>query len=213
MIRAGLDDRCLKHVNLQIRSGTEAAVALVKKKIDFGLVPSFEEIISTLRSQGHEATSWRDFLDKLDTRDQPSTVGELGKLMYVFNAIRPALSDHEYFQKDSGLSTGADQGLVVQVDDINEWRILDGAVKILRNRSKRIDCKTKAIAIGLFPMQRVFLAGKGRSDLYNAEGDGDLYLDPNSNDIITALDIIKMTHGLHVGEQLQRLCLRAGFTI
>ncbi|KAK5992630.1 hypothetical protein PT974_06045 [Cladobotryum mycophilum] len=211
MIHTTLKDRGLGHVEVQLSTGTEAAVALVKDTVYVGLVPTLEEIIRALRSQGHEASRWNAFLDNLDARHQPQTVGELSKLMYVFKSVKVALDD---IQDTATIVTGEEDkhgpSLTIQVDDVNEWRIFDRAKAILQEHSKRVGYGPKgAVIIGLFPMQRIFAACRGRSDLYNEECGDDLIL-ATEKTVISPLDVIGTTHGMHVARRLRHFYKQEG---
>lgn len=195
-----LTDRHLSAIDINITSGTEPAVALIKEKVDMGTTPSFDEIKGTLSSQGEDAGQWKEFLDNLDSRYQPATVGDLGRLTYVFKAVKPAL-EHQ---------RGPGRRLILQVDDVNEWRVLDRAKTFLKKYSSNLSSRTEEpIIVGLFPMQRIFAAGPGRSDLYLKDPGGSLLLEPESR-MVCPLDIITATYGLRVGKQLQLLCRQEG---
>ena len=211
VIRAMLRDRLLCGVKVNITSGTESAGALVKEKIALGAVPSLEEIVSALRSRGKDAAQWRELFDHLDPRHQPLNVGDLSRLMYVFKTLKPALCQKSPSTACGSIQDTPGRRLVIQVDDVNEWRIFDRAKTFLKKYSKqRYNSLEEPILVGLFVMQRIFVAGPGRSDLYLKDPGSRLCLEPEGR-VVSPLDVIGATYGLHVKEQLRLSCLRAGF--
>lgn len=210
MIRTLLRDRPLCGVKVNITSGTEAAGSLVKEKIS-GTVPSLQEVISALRSQGRDAAQWGELFDHLDPRDQPLNVGALGPLMYVFKTVKPALLYQPLQSANQNSHETPGRRLIIQVDNVNERRILNRAKTSLKKYARqRYGNAEEPIIVGLFPMQRIFVAGPGRSDLYYRDPGSRLCLDPDKT-IISPLDIIGATYGLRIKEQLRLSCLRAGF--
>jgi hypothetical protein len=207
-IRAMLLDRHLCDIDIHITPGTEPAVELVKKSVAIGAVPCLEELVGALRSQGENGVRWREFLDNLDPRHQPSTVEELGRLMYIFKTVRPALEHHQP-PVDENNDDMPGRKLVIQVDDVNEWKVLDKSQAFLKKYSKRL-VEDEAILVGLFPMQRIFAAGKGRTDLYVSDPGHRLCLDVEQTKI-GLLDVISATYGTRVAKRLQFLCQREEF--
>lgn len=65
------------------------------------------------------------------------------------------------------------------------------------------------ILIGLFPMERIFLAGPNRSDLYSNDTGGRLLFEEKRIDI-SPMDIIGATYGANIGKGLQLLCQEHG---
>lgn len=210
VISTMLTDRQLSGVSIKITSGTEVAGSLFKKKITSGTTPTMEEVISALRANGKDAAQWREFFDHLDSKSQPLNVGGLGRLGYVFNAVKPALlqrlpTAHGNIRDVHG------RRLIIHVDDITEWRILDQAKAYLKKYSKQVyDSAQEPMVVGLFPLQRVFAAGPGRSDLYHQDPGSRLCMD-HDRTIVSPLDIIGATYGVHVKERLRLSCLQAGF--
>lgn len=83
--------------------------------------------------------------------------------------------------------------------------------KFLKRYSKQVfDNSTEPISAGLFPIQKIFASGSGRSDLYIDDPTFNLCLDPEKT-IIDPFDVIGTTYGLLMGEHMRRLCLQEGF--
>ncbi|CAI7657871.1 unnamed protein product [Penicillium pancosmium] len=205
--RSLLRARQLPAVAITITPGTEAAVALVEESVALGIVPSLENILTALQTQGDDAARWKEFLYHLDQKSRPSTVGDLSRLIYVFKAVRPILKTHSNRYSDN--ING--RNLLIQVDDVNEWRILDNAKKFLKRYSKQVfDNSNEPISVGLFPIQKIFASGSGRSDLYLDDPTFNLCLDPEKT-IIDPFDVIGTTYGLLMGGYMRRLCLQEGF--
>jgi hypothetical protein len=206
-IQSQLRERQLPALTITITPGTEAAVTLVEANVSLGIVPTLEQILTVLQTQGDDAARWMVFLNHLDQKSHPSTVGDLSRLIYVFKAVRPILKPqpNNHFDK-----VGA-RNLLIQVDDVNEWRILDNAKKFLKRYSKQVlDSSSEPIAVGLFPIQKIFASGSGRSDLYIDDPTFHLCLDPEKT-MIDPFDVIGTTYGLSMGKYMRRLCRREGF--
>ncbi|KAM4057163.1 hypothetical protein HRG_004006 [Hirsutella rhossiliensis] len=212
LLRTILTDRQLSDIEINIAPGTEPAVNLIKEKIVSGTIPSLEEIMSAMRSQGGEARQWRDFLDHLGSGHQPSTVGDLGRLVYVFKAVKPALEhEHTVAAPNGNIRDAPGRTLIIQVDDIIEWRIFDRAKSFLEHyATQKPNYAEKALIVGLFPIHKIFVAGSSRSDLYHKDPGPQLCLN-SEGAMIGPLDVIGMTYGIHMKEVLQRLRRREGF--
>ena len=205
MIRSMIGERQVDDIAINITPGTEPVVELIKSKLDSGETPSMEEIVSALKSQGPDAARWRGMFDNMDPRDHPTNMIDLGRIAYVFKVVRAAL------ERENDKSDCNRKNLVIQVDNIAEWRILMRSKDFLKRYFKSLPKGVEEdILIGLFPMERIFLAGSNRSELYSNDTNTGLCLDEQKV-TISPLDIVSATYGLHMGKLLQLLCRREGF--
>lgn len=212
VLRKLLMDRHISGVKIATSSGTEAAANLVKKQLETGSIPSFEEALDALRSKGDDAEMWRLFLDNLDSRQQPSDFASLGRLMYVFKTIKPALANHDISLSEKMNEEIPNRRLIIQVDDIHEWKILDRAKSFIKEYSKRLpNHEPESLMLGLFPIQKIFAAGPGRSDLYLEDPGFNLRLSPEGR-IVSPMDVITATYGEHIGNHVRRSCLQVGLS-
>jgi hypothetical protein len=67
-------------------------------------------------------------MKNLDKRDYPSTMLDLGRLTYIFKAVRTAL------QRDSSMCCDRCH-LFIQTDYVAEWRIVDRSKTFLKRTS------------------------------------------------------------------------------
>lgn len=205
-------DRHRCDVGIGISSGTEAAILLIKEKLELGYVPSLEETLHALVSRGKDSEAWRLFLDSLDPRQQPTDMEDLGQLTYVFAAVKPALSLKEALTHHDIRWNVPNRKLIIQVDDIRERKILDRAKAFIKEYAKKKVSGSAAelVILGLFPNQKVFAAGPGRSDLDFEDSGLQLCLG-STKEMVGPLDIMSRTYGMHIGNQVRHSCLRQGF--
>ncbi|OAQ59057.1 hypothetical protein VFPPC_14988 [Pochonia chlamydosporia 170] len=216
MIRLSMEDRGISSpgVTIRLSSGTEEAASLFKNKVMLGRTPNLTEVLDVMASRGFEAKEWQEFLGSLDARQQPFNMDQLGKLVYVFKTVKSVLLPSALPGLTSDAANSINETLLIQINDIREWRIFDRAKRFLHNYSKtRLQPFTPAI-VGLFPMQKIFLHGGGRSDLYQENSSG-LYLDINMDGraqevTIGRLDIVGKTYGFQIASRLRDLCLSQG---
>jgi hypothetical protein len=210
MIHASLRERRVTNVKICLTSGTEAAVELTSKRLPAGPMPSLDELLDELQ-QGHsDAEQWKSFLAHLDPRHRPSTISELGRLMYVFKAVKPALA-HGPQQLLNGGAQSHGNNLIIMVDNSTEWRIFDRARTFLKRYTKNpTNGAGETVMVGLFPLEKIFVAGARRSDLY-LEGPGSDMWSETEPFRFGPLDVIDTAYGSVVSERLQRLCHREGF--
>ncbi|OQE19331.1 hypothetical protein PENFLA_c019G03731 [Penicillium flavigenum] len=211
VLRKMLMDRHICDVNIAISSGTEAAITLVREKMETESITSLEEILDALRSRGSDSEMWRLFLDNLDSRQQPSDMESLGRLIYVFKSIKPALAKQRVtsFQKPIDVPN---RMLIIQVDDVHEWKILDRAKSFIKEYSKTLPGSAhESVMLGLFPIQKIFSAGPGRSDLY-LEDPGFKLRMSSGRRLVGPMDIISATYGEHIGNHVRRSCLLEGLS-
>ncbi|KAL2061093.1 hypothetical protein VTL71DRAFT_9145 [Oculimacula yallundae] len=208
LIRTMLTDRHLSDRKIIVETKTGVAGAVVKEQMAFGKVASLRDIISALRSRGDDAPLWREFLDHLDSHAQPSTETELSQLTYVFNVVKPALERKSIPENAQDTPR---QRLLLQIDDATEWKIHKNVNLFLKTYpKKREDCDGDLpFVVGMFAMQRIFIAGPGRSDLYWDGPASSLCLSLGKKSI-APLDIIGDTYGHHIKERLRHFMLKSG---
>jgi hypothetical protein len=80
----------------------------------------------------------------------------------------------------------------------------------LHMMEREYGCPSEPIAVGLFPIQKIFASGSGRSDLYIDDPTFHLSLDPKKT-MIDPFDFIGTTYGLSMGKYMRHLCRREGF--
>lgn len=208
-LRTMLKHRHLPGVQIRVTPGTEAAALLVKQKVASGYPVLLEDLLQALKSVGTDAAEWSVFLQHLDLKHHPLNVPALGKLMYVYKSVKPAIRTDSSADTDNGRDEFGNC-LLLQIDDINEWRILDQAKKFLKSYSKkRADAGEEIFLAGLFPMQKIFAVGEGRSDLYLQDPGPLLRWDKETEDI-DPLDVIGSAYGQWIKTELRRACLGAG---
>ncbi|KAE8151427.1 hypothetical protein BDV25DRAFT_138847 [Aspergillus avenaceus] len=188
-----LHGRHIPLIDVNVTSGSEAAVAILKGKIQKGTLPTVDELLAALQLEGPDAILWHVFLGHLESRFQPTSPLDLGRLVYVFKAVKPVLA--------SQLLSG--QLLNIIIDDPAECKIFESAARFLK---RYFESQAKPVAhslmFGLFPMQRIFVAGPGRSDLYLNDPGADLELD--SDVAVNALDLIRRSYGSAIARLLSR---------
>ncbi|KAL4931751.1 uncharacterized protein BDV17DRAFT_288337 [Aspergillus undulatus] len=207
-----VDRNLLVGVEIGLSSETEAVVALVKEKLSCEDVPSLEEVLQALRSRGEDPGLCTVFLNRLDSQEQPSTMDTLSWLIYVFKSVKPALAQQQRPGPQCADGDDApDRRLIFQVDNVNEWKIFDRARSYLKHYARNCPGNTpKSTLLGLFPVQKVFVAGTDRSDLY-IDNPGCHFLLDAKNTTIGPLDVISRVYGRRVKQQVQDSCAEVGF--
>ncbi|EFY93987.2 hypothetical protein MAA_10551 [Metarhizium robertsii ARSEF 23] len=191
MIRSAMDDRGLVGLNVQMKTAA-------------GSVPTVDDVIDALTSKGPEAAKWRVFLSAARAQDQPSTMDELGKLVYVFKTVKSVLTLGTVSIPTSHVGTAVGRSLIVQVNDVTDWRIFDRAKTFLKRYSKIAGiCMNETIIVGVFPLQRIFLTGSGRSNLYDHQSSREYLNQEKRRYLLDCLDIIQQVHGTNVAQQLR----------
>lgn len=150
-MRSALQDRGLAEEAVSVDSGSTSLAVLVKRLISSGKVPCLDELLEEM-ARNDTMSTWRTFHGALEEPNRPSTVAELGRLLYVYNIVRDANS--------TGRSI--DKRPVIQVDDASEWRIFGCAKSHLKRHPQNV-----ADFIGLFTFPKLIAAGVGRSELYH----------------------------------------------
>lgn len=212
MIHTSLRERQVSNIKICLTSGTEAAVELTMKRLPAGQMPSLDELLDELQHGHSDAEQWKNFLVHLDPWHQPSTISELGHLMYVFKAVKPALA-HGPQQLLNGGPQSHHKNLIIMVDNSTEWRIFDRARAFLKRYTKNTtNGAGETIMLGLFPLEKIFVAGARRSDLYLEDPGSDMWRETEPSRV-GPLDVIDTAYGPIVSERLQSLCHREGFKV
>ncbi|KAJ5656613.1 hypothetical protein N7507_008563 [Penicillium longicatenatum] len=194
-------DRGIGDIKVNLASSTGAAVELLQERSLSGVVPSLEELLSAIQTQGTHSAQWGEFLTHLEAGEQPSTGTDLGKLMYVFEAVKYALAQSP---TNGNPQEAHGERLIIFLDDTAECRIFNRATKFIKRYSE------ETTMIGLFPLQQILAAGHGRSDLYMNCPGTDLRLERGETRI-NLFDVIRMTYGRQTATLLQRSCQKQGF--
>lgn len=205
LLRSMMKERQIDGISINITTGTEAVAELIKRKLDAGEIPSMEESLNVLKSQGPNAARWRGMLNNMDPREHPTNMLELGRLVYIFKAVRSTLEREEMEVDGSG------KRLIIQIDNIAEWRITMRSKDFLKRYSKSLPKGDEEdILIGLFPIERIFLAGTRRSELYSNDTHTGLCLDDGKTNT-DPIDLISTTYSHRMGKLLQIACQQEGF--
>jgi hypothetical protein len=161
-----LKSRGLAPVDICLAEGAASLRNLLKGGVEDDNLPSVSRCLSTLQSQGSQASCWKQFLDHLDESSRPSDRESLGHLIHVFNTVKPALSRLRDTTKDATALTSQRPQLLVVVDDIAEWKIFDGAKSYLHIYQTKLYKDSKVRITGLFPLQKIFVEDDERSSLW-----------------------------------------------
>ncbi|KAJ5648903.1 uncharacterized protein N7484_002626 [Penicillium longicatenatum] len=204
VLRSMIVERHVDGIEINITTGTEAVAELIKSKLDAGETPSMEEALSVLKSQGPNAARWRGMFNNMDPRDHPTNMLDFGRLVYIFKAVRSALEREDTEIDCSG------KRLIIQIDNIAEWRIMMRSKDFLKRYFKSLPKGTEEdILIGLFPIERIFLAGTHRSELYSNDTNTGLRLDESKINV-SPVDLVSATYGHRMGRLLDKLCQQEG---
>lgn len=195
-------DRGIGDIKVSLATSTSAAVELLQERSLSGVVPSLEELLLALQTQGTGSAQWEEFLTHLEPGEQPADGTDLGKLMYVFEAVKYALKSQSSTNENTREAHG--ERLIIFLDDTAECRIFNRASKFIKRYSE------ETTMIGLFPLQQILAAGYGRSDLYMKCPGTHLRLERGETRI-NLFDVIKMTYGPRAATLLQRSCQEQGF--
>jgi hypothetical protein len=192
-------------VELNLTSGTESATIAIKDSISRRRIPTVEEVLSALQNDSHDGLLWREFLANLSPKYYPDTLLELGRLAYVFKVVKPALAPKLANNERTGLN------VIFQVDDVIEWKIYEQAKMFLKSYGPN-DRQNATCMLGVFPLQRIFVAGKGRSCLYVNDPGPHLYQksgDKNAR-ALSPLEVVQKCYGSRIGGILERLLREQG---
>ncbi|KAF7182822.1 hypothetical protein CNMCM7691_002483 [Aspergillus felis] len=211
MIHSSLRERQVSNVKICLTSGTEAAVESIMRSLPAGPMPSLDELLDKLQKGHSDAEQWKNFLANLDPRHWPSTISELGRLMYVFKAVKPVLTHGPQQLLNRSSQSRQEKNLIIMVDNSTEWRIFDRARTFLKRYTKSpTNGASETIMVGLFPLEKIFVAGARRSDLYLEDPGSDMWSESEASRV-GPLEVIDTVYGSIISERLRSLCHRAGF--
>lgn len=204
-------------VQVEVTSGTIAATQLLRLCVlGRWKIPSVVDMLFVLEWIGPYQAAWREFLDIVDERQRPKDLRSLALMAYVFEVMYPAL--HQATTKPPhGKNEESGRPLLIQVDDIVEWRIFDRAEMLLK-RFKQRQHGLDPLLVGVFPAPRIFTSeGQERSSLYlHDPGLNILQTRSPSGDskegscVVSPLDIIGQIYGGEVRDTLKRLIIEPG---
>lgn len=186
-----LDGRELAPVQVFLAEGSTSFRELLMRRLKAGQLPSVEECVSNLRTEGPNASLWNEYMDQMPT---PSDTDSLNHLIHVFNTVKPVLSGYQSMETNVEYSTPCQPPLLIVVDNIDEWDIFDGAKSHLQKRCTQSHKHTEVPIIGLFPMQRIFVEDHQRSSLW-AKCPG-THLGNHENDSLwTPTEVVEKIYG------------------
>ncbi|CAI7654744.1 unnamed protein product [Penicillium pancosmium] len=203
-------------VQVEITAGTTALTQLLRLCVlERRELPSIENMLSVLQRIGPDQAAWREFLNILDDCQKPRDLRSLALLAYVFEVIYPALQE----TTTGTLSEKTEprgRPLIIQVDDIAEWRIFDRAEKLLK-RFKQRQHGLDPLLVGVFPSPQIFTGeDQGRSTLF-LHDPGQKIMDIGSSSssgegprVVNPLDVIGEIYGREVHDTLERLIVNRG---
>lgn len=158
-----LDDRELAPVQVFLTEGSTSFRDLLMRRLEAGQVPSIEECVSNLRTEGPDASLWNEYMDQMP---KPSDTDSLNHLIHVFNTVKPVLPGYRSMETNAKFPTPGRLPLLIVVDNIDEWDIFHGAKRFLQQRCAQLYKHTEVPIIGLFPMQKVFVEDHQLSSLW-----------------------------------------------
>lgn len=182
-LQAALGDRGLAEEAISLDSGKKPLVALLKKAICSGRIPTLAELLEEM-ARNDETSAWSKFYGAIAKPRRPVTVADLGRLLYVYSTVKDATDG----QHNPG------KRLIVQVDDASEWRIFRYAKLHLKTMSR-----TSSGIIGLFPLPKLLAAGVGRSELYHH-----CFGELSKCYLATAFSAIRSAYGSLVADRLEQ---------
>nr|UZP48213.1 AvaA [Aspergillus versicolor] len=211
-------------VQVDVTSGTIAATQLLRLCVlGRRKIPSVNDMLFVLSWIGPYQAAWREFLAIVDDCQRPKDLRSLALMAYVFEVMYPALQQattktktpHGKGEESSG------RPLLIQVDDIAEWRIFDRAEMLLK-RFKHRQHGLDPLLVGVFPSPRIFTSeDQGRSTLFlhdpglkisqtrppSSGGDSE-----DHSCVVGPLDIIGQIYGAEVQDTLMRLIIERGLS-
>ncbi|GAD93457.1 conserved hypothetical protein [Paecilomyces variotii No. 5] len=206
-------------VRVEVTAGSIAAIQLLRLSVlDRRVLPSVNDMLFVLQWIGPYQAAWREFLALIDESQRPRNLRTLSLLAYVFEVIYPGL----HLATTKALDRKSEESrrpLLIQVDDIAEWRIFDHAEKLLK-RFKVRQHGLDPLLVGVFPSPRIFTCeDQGRSTLFlhdpglkishTSSVSGDVEEDSCS---VGPLDIIGQIYGGNIQDTLVRLLQKHGLS-
>lgn len=205
-------------VQVEVTSGTIAATQLLRLCVlGHRKVPSVNDMLFVLEWIGPYQAAWREFLDTVDDCQRPKDLRSLALMAYVFEVMYPALQQATT-KPQHGKGEESSRPLLIQVDDIAEWRIFDRAEALLKrfkNRPHGLD----PLLVGVFPSPRIFTSeDQGRSTLFLHDPGLKISQarspssDSEDDSVVSPLDIIGQIYGGEVHDTLMRLITERGLS-
>ncbi|KAJ5146143.1 uncharacterized protein N7515_000707 [Penicillium bovifimosum] len=206
-------------VQVEVTNGTTAVVQFLRLCIlDRRELPTVDDMLFVLEWIGPYQAAWREFLDIVGESQRPKDLRSLSIMAYVFEVMYPALN-----QTSTKTGHVNDEGtarpLLIQVDDIAEWRIFDRAEKLLK-RFKERQHDLDPLLVGVFPSPRIFTSeDQGRSTLFLHDPGLKIQqpCSPSSDSkegsgVVSPLDIIGEIYGGEVQDTLVQLLMKGGLS-
>lgn len=208
-------------VQVEVTSGTIAATQLLRLCVlGRGKIPNVNDMLFVLEWIGPYQAAWREFLDIVGDCQRPKDLRSLALMAYVFEVMYPALQQATTkTQTPHGKGEESGRPLLIQVDDIAEWRIFDRAEMLLK-RFKQRQHGLDPLLVGVFPSPRIFTSeDQGRSTLFlhdpglkisqtrSPSGDS-----KEGSCVVGPLDIIGQIYGGEVQDTLMRLIIERGLS-
>lgn len=207
-------------VEFRLLSGTQAATDLVKRCVSTeNRIPVIKEVMDALETTGPDKALWCLFLDLLDEKEKPKNIRGLSRIGYVFELLRPFLAQ-VVTETEIG-EQGHPRPLMIQVDDIEEWKIFDRANRLLKKfkKTRGHQSEVSPLLVGVFPSHRIFTQESGgRTSLYWHDP-GDCILQaatestPMGSQSTQPFDIISRIYGSEFGQMIGDLFTKHGMSI
>ncbi|KAJ5290960.1 hypothetical protein N7478_000211 [Penicillium angulare] len=199
LIRSEMPGLDIDKLRINITSGSETASSLIKNCLAYGISPSVNEVIFSLRSCPTHGELWQEFFANLDPDEAMETVADISRLIYVFKAVLPALRRRQRSDKTH---------MILQVDDIGEHRIFDRAeafLKTYNGAGSPSPVDQRSVIIGLFPLHRISMAhlAHGKALYVHAPLDR-LFIDRATGESMTIMRMISLTYGSRIAKTVQQ---------
>lgn len=191
-----LSARHLPPARVILAQGTRCVREYLKQAASIGTIPSLDDLKVYLEHDEADSHRWNAFLRYAGDKNEPKDVRDLGRMFHVFNALSPVLHTTELggdLEIRSVVEGGLPQ-LLLQVDDIFEWKVFDRAKRILKERQSHVPHNSKVEIVGLFPMQKIFVGGDGRSNLWT-NPPGPLLRSAETGRLCFPADIFSLVYG------------------
>jgi hypothetical protein len=195
-IRDMLDARLLSPVQILLAGGTASVRKYLSQAAATGVTPSLDDILDVLNNDGHDTHRWNKFLQHAGVVYGPKDIPELGRLFHVFNSLDLVLHTTSRMvdcRVDASIKYERPQ-LLLQVDDIFEWKIFDRARSILKAYQTDVCHDIQIQIVGLFPLQKIFAGGNGRSSLWT-NPPGPLLRSIANNHPYLSADVLSTVYG------------------
>ncbi|KAJ5542089.1 hypothetical protein N7535_004509 [Penicillium sp. DV-2018c] len=206
-------------VQVEVTTGTAAVIQFLRLCVlDRKQLPDINDMLFVLEWIGPYQAAWREFLAIVGESQRPADIRSLAIMAYVFEVMYPALRQTSAKTADrKDMESG--RPLLIQVDDIAEWRIFDRAEKLLK-RFKERQHGLDPLLVGVFPSPRIFTSeDQGRSTLFlHDPGLKIMQRCPpsghseNDSSVVSPLDIIGEIYGGDIQDTLMRLITEGGLS-